>query len=407
FVAHGGQSLTVYPEYRRVLPDPDGVYRVPDIALGRRHRMGIGTIVSDASMQVKYMTGGRIGTVEESFISRMKKGDRFLFGGRMLEFIRVHEMTALVKRSTSKKGAVPRWNGGKMPLSSELAHAMLDCMQEASAHQYEGPEMRAIAPLLELQQRWSALPNRQRLVLETFQSREGQHLFVYPFAGRSVHIGLASLLAYRVAALQPATFSIAVNDYGFELLCAAPFDWSALIARVDLFSPHNLLEDVLASLNAAELAQRRFREIARIAGLVFQGYPGQPKSTRQVQASSSLFYEVFRKHDGGNLLLGQAQREVLEQELELQRLRETLNELQQRTLTLHSTQRATPFAFPLMVERFREMLSTEKLSDRVARMVQQLERDAALPSTRGRVVQAGTASSEVMKRSAISSSRQA
>ncbi len=376
FVGHGGQSLRAYPDYRRVLLDQDGIYRVPDAAIGRRHRMGIGTIVSDASMQVKYMSGGRIGTVEESFISRMKKGDSFLFGGRLLEFVRVHEMTALVKRATSKKGAVPRWNGGKMPLSSELAHAMLDCMQDASQGRYDGPEMQAIEPLLALQQRWSGLPSAQRLVLETHFSREGQHLFVYPFAGRSVHIGLASLVALRVAKSIPTTFSIAVNDYGFELLCAEPLDWQALLRDTDLFGPDNLLEDVVASLNAAELAQRRFREIARISGLVFQGYPGQPKSTRQLQASSSLFFEVFRKHDAGNLLLMQAQNEVLEQELELHRLHETLLELQQRERVLYSTQRATPFGFPLMVERYREMLSTEKLSDRVARMVRQLEQDA-------------------------------
>ena len=376
FVAHGGRSLTVYPEYRRVLPDDAGIYRVPDAALGRRHRMGIGTIVSDASVQVKFMTGGRIGSIEESFISRLKNGDTFLFGGRMLELVRVHEMTAFVKRSSGKKGAVPRWSGGKMPLSSELAHAVLDCLHDAAEDRYDGPEMRAVRPLLELQQRWSGLPSGERLVIETHLSREGQHLFVYPFAGRAVHIGLASLIAYRVATLSPATFSIAVNDYGFELLCGEAFDWDDIFKRADLFTPDNLLADVVASLNAAELAQRRFRDIARIAGLVFSGYPGQPKSARQLQASSSLFFEVFKKHDGDNLLLTQAQQEVFEQELELTRLRATLIELQGRTLAFYHTQRATPFAFPLMVERFREMLSTEKLSDRVARMVKQLEQDA-------------------------------
>jgi ATP-dependent Lhr-like helicase len=380
FVAHGGRSLTVYPEYRRVLPDDAGIYRVPDPALGRRHRMGIGTIVSDATVQVKFMTGGRIGSIEESFISRLKNGDTFLFGGRMLELVRVHEMTAFVKRSNGKKGAVPRWAGGKMPLSSELAHAVLDCMRDAADNRYDGPEMHAVRPLLELQQRWSGLPSGERLVIETHLSREGQHLFVYPFAGRAVHIGLASLVAYRVAALSPATFSIAVNDYGFELLCGEAFDWDAVFKSTELFSPDNLLADVLASLNAAELAQRRFRDIARIAGLVFSGYPGQPKSARQLQASSSLFFEVFKKHDSDNLLLTQAQQEVLEQELELTRLRATLIELQGRTIAFYHTQRATPFAFPLMVERFREMLSTEKLSDRVAKMIKQLEQDALVES---------------------------
>lgn len=376
FVARGGQSLTVYPEYRRVLPDDDGVYRVPDAAVARRHRMNIGTIMSDASMQVQFTTGGRIGTVEESFIARMKKGDHFLFGGRLLELVRVHEMVAYVRRTTGNRPAVPRWQGGRMPLSSELAHAMLERLHAAEEGTFKGPEMQAIRPLLEIQQRWSALPTARRLVAEGLVSREGRHLFLYPFAGRSIHVGLASLLAYRLASAASATFSIAVNDYGFELLTAAPLDWDTLLGpqrRGALFSEDNLLEDVLASLNAAEMARRRFREIARIAGLVFPGYPGQPKSHRQIQASSGLFFEVFQKHEAQNLLLDQARREVLQQELEIGGLRDTLSALRDRELCYYPILRPTPFAFPLMVDRLREKLTTEKLSDRVARMVRQLE----------------------------------
>jgi ATP-dependent Lhr-like helicase len=383
FVARGGQSLTVYPEYRRVLPDEEGVYRVPDVAIGRRHRMGIGTIVSDSSVQVKYMSGGRIGSVEESFISRLKAGDHFLFGGRILEFIRVHEMTAFVKRATGSRGAITRWQGAKMPMSSELAHASLEQLRQAANGIFEGPEMEAIRPLLEIQEKWSALPTTETLVIESMKSREGYHLFVYPFAGRSVHTGLASLMAYRIGKVQPITFSIAVNDYGFELLSGEPVEWGLVFggvtgAQAGLFDTGYLLEDVLDSLNATQLSQQRFREVARIAGLVFQGYPGQPKSNRQVQASSSLFFEVFRKHDAANLLLTQAQREVLEQELELTRLRDTLLELHGRKLAYGEVRRATPFGFALMVERFREKVSTEKLSDRVARMVRELEKAAAI-----------------------------
>ncbi|HEY0488019.1 MAG TPA: ligase-associated DNA damage response DEXH box helicase [Telluria sp.] len=381
FVARGGQSLIAYPEYQRVVPDDDGVYRVPNVALGRRHRMGIGTIVSDSSMQVKYMTGGRIGTVEESFISRLKAGDHFLFGGRILEFVRVHEMTAFVKRATGSRGAVSRWMGAKMPMSSELAHAALEQLRQAEAGEFIGPEMQAIKPLLEIQQRWSALPTIDTLVVESMKSREGYHLFMYPFAGRSVHMGLASLFAYRIGKVQPATFSIAINDYGFELLSPDPVDWKTVFAgatgaQVGLFDTAMLLEDVLDSLNATQLAQQRFREVARIAGLVFQGYPGQPKSTRQIQASSSLFFEVFRKHDAGNLLLTQAQREVMEQELELTRLRDTLGELHGRAVAHCEVRRATPFGFALMVERFREKLTTEKLSDRIGRILRELEKAA-------------------------------
>ncbi|WP_198116835.1 ligase-associated DNA damage response DEXH box helicase [Massilia rhizosphaerae] len=381
FVARGGQSLTIYPEYKRVLPDEEGVYRVPDVKIGRRHRMGIGTIVSDAQMQVKYVSGGRIGSVEESFIGRMKPGDRFLFSGRVLELVRVHEMTAFVKRSDSTRGAVSRWQGTKMPLSSELAHAALEELKLAREGVYDGPEMQALRPLLEIQGRWSALPGNDLLVVESMKSREGYHLFVYPFAGRAVHTGLASLFAFRVGRIMPSTFSVAVNDYGFELLAPEAVDWATVFAAetgadVGLFDTSRLLEDVLDSLNATQLSQQRFREVARIAGLVFQGYPGQPKSLRQVQASSSLFFEVFRKHDSGNLLLTQAEREVLEQELELTRLRDTLVELHGRRVAFREVKRATPFGFPLMVERFREKVSTEKLADRVARMVRELEKAA-------------------------------
>ncbi len=381
FVVRGGQSLVAYPEYQRVVADEEGVYRVPSIALGRRHRMGIGTIVSDSSVQVKYMSGGRIGSVEESFISRLKAGDHFLFGGRILEFIRVHEMTAFVKRASGARGAVSRWQGAKMPMSSELAHAALEQLRQAALGIFAGPEMQAIKPLLEIQQRWSALPTIDTLVVESMKSREGYHLFVYPFAGRSVHMGLASLFAYRIGRTQPITFSIAINDYGFELLAGEPVAWERVFnaptgAGVALFSTEALLEDVLESLNATQLSQQRFREVARIAGLVFQGYPGQPKSARQVQASSSLFFEVFRKHDAGNLLLTQAQREVMEQELELTRLRDTLTELHGRAVAHCAVLRATPFGFALMVERFREKLTTEKLSDRVSRMLRELEKAA-------------------------------
>jgi ATP-dependent helicase Lhr and Lhr-like helicase len=382
FVARGGQSLTIYPEYRRVLPDEAGVHRVPDATIGRRHRMSIGTIVSDAQMKVQYVSGGRIGTVEESFIGRMKPGDRFLFSGRILELVRVHEMTAFVKRSESSRGAVSRWSGTKVPLSAELAHAAREELRLAGQGIYDGPEMRALVPLFEIQERWSALPTSEVLVVESMKSREGWHLFAYPFAGRSVHTGLASLLAYRVGRVMPSTFSVAVNDYGFELLAPEPVDWAAAFAAetgagVALFDTDHLLEDVLDSLNATQLSQQRFREVARIAGLVFQGYPGQHKSMRQVQASSSLFFEVFRKHDSGNLLLTQAEREVLEQELELTRLRETLVELHGRRIAFRDVKRSTPFGFPLMVARFREKVSTEKLNDRVARMLRELEKAAA------------------------------
>jgi len=379
FVRNGGESLTAYPDYRRVEPDEQGVWRVPDARVARRHRMSIGTIVSDANLQLKFWSkggGGRsLGSVEEGFIARLRPGDGFLFAGRQLELVRVENMTAYVKRSTAKKASVPRWNGGRMPLSNELADALVEKLGAAARGEYRSAPMQAVRPLLELQQQWSALPSEHTLLAEILKSREGWHLFLYPFAGRQVHLGLASLLAWRVSQLQPVTFSIAVNDYGFELLSATPVDWQALLTPA-LFSPDELLPDVMASLNAGELALRRFREIARISGLVFGGYPGAQKSTRQVQASSGLFFEVFKQYDAGNLLLTQAQEEVLRQELDVQRLHHTLTRIQAQTLDAHTLKRPSPLAFPLLVERFRESMSSEKLADRIRRMVGDLEKAA-------------------------------
>ncbi|MFT4269112.1 MAG: ligase-associated DNA damage response DEXH box helicase, partial [Xenophilus sp.] len=379
FVRQGGPSLAAYPDYRRAVPDAEGVWRVPDARLARRHRMNIGTIVSDASMSVQFVGGARIGSVEESFVARMKPGDCFLFGGRMLELVRVHEMTAWVRRATGRRPAVPRWNGGRMPLSTTLADAVVAQLARADAGRFDSPELQCVRPLLEIQQRWSHLPTPDTLLAEVLASREGTHLFLYPFAGRPVHMGLAGLIGWRVAQHAPRTFSIAVNDYGFELLSATPVDWAALLSQVlkgGCGERDALLREVLASLNASELAQRRFREIARVSGLIFQGYPGERRSSRQVQASSSLFWEVLRKYDPANRLLAQAEAELLAQELEIGRLAASLARMAGQRLVLQPLARPSPFAFPLMVERFREKLSNENVADRIARMVAQLEQAA-------------------------------
>ena len=378
FVEGGGGSLAAYPEYHRV-QNIDGVYRVPDRGIAKRHRLAIGTIVSDAAMQVKYLSGGPIGSIEESFIARLRKGDCFVFAGRVLEYLRTQDMTAYVQRATKNKGVVPSWAGGKMPLSSELADAVLELLAvaaKADGHLVpDEPEMLAALPMLQTQARLSKLPTPHTLLVEVFTSREGHHVYLYPFAGRNVHLGLASLLAWRLARAAPNTFSVSVNDYGFELLSAEPVDLAPLFDG-RLLDAADLLPDVLHSLNSGELAQRRFREIARVAGLVFNGYPGAPKSTKQLQASSSLFFEVFRKYDAGNLLLTQAQTEVLSQELDIGRLRATLQRMAALAIERVDLKAPSPFSLPLMVERLREKLTTEKLADRLARIVRDAERAA-------------------------------
>ncbi len=290
FCERGGASLTAYPDYHRIAPGDDGVYRVPDRGIAKRHRLGIGTIVSDAAMQVKYLSGANIGTIEEGFIARLRQGDCFFFAGKLLEFIRVRDMAAYVKKAARNKGTVPTWQGSKMALSTEMGDAVLDMMQRASQGDFFEPELEAARPMLQTQARLSRIPRPGVLLVETFRSREGRHLYLYPFAGRHVHLGLASLLAWRLARDRPNTFSMSVNDYGFELVSAEDFDLSPVTGG-QVFSTDNLLHDVLASLNSTELAQRRFREIARVAGPgVLRATPASPRargSCRPRAASSS------------------------------------------------------------------------------------------------------------------------
>ena len=372
FITRGGAALRAYPEYSRVTNEY-GHYFVTDRRVIQRHKMSIGTIVSDTALSVRLLTGGRLGTIEESFIARLQPKDRFIFAGRALELVRVKDLTAWVRKAKTQSGAVPSWQGSRMPLSTELSLAVRNTLEEARTGHFASPELKAVRGILQLQAERALIPAPDELLIERIETREGFHLFVYPFDGRLVHEGLAALFAYRIAQLAPITFSFACNDYGFELLSAeaAPIE-EALEAGL-LGSAH-LLHDITASLNAAELARRQFREIARVAGLIFEGYPGQAKSMKQVQASSGLLYDVFVKYDPDNLLIAQARREVLERQLEASRIGRTLQRLEQSTVRLIDVERPTPLAFPILVDRTRAKLSSEKLADRVKRMTAQAER---------------------------------
>jgi ATP-dependent helicase Lhr and Lhr-like helicase len=374
FITRGGSALSAYPEYNKVI-ERDGRYVARDRMVAMRHRMSIGTIVSEAAMKVRFVRGKTIGTVEENFIARLRPGDVFTFGGRTLKFIRVRDMTAWVRRAHETSSVVPHWTGARLPLSAELAAAVRIKLDQARRGIFEGGEMEAVRPILELQDRWSCIPAADELLIERVRSREGHHLFFYPVEGRLVHEGLAALCAYRLAQLAPITFTLAANDYGFELLSPEPARLEEAI-EAGLLSADHLLHDIPASLNAAELARRQFREIARVAGLIFQGYPGSAKTVKQVQASSGLLYDVFARYDPDNLLLFQAHREVLEKQLERSRLGRTLERISAGRISIKDVERPTPLAFALLVDRAREQVSSEKLLDRVRRMVAPLERAA-------------------------------
>ncbi len=372
FVTHGGEALRAYPEYARVSME-DGKFVISNRMVARRHLLSTGTIVSDSAMDIRYTTGGRLGSVEEAFIARLRPGDRFAFSGKVLQFIRVRDMTAWVKKApVTAGGVIPTWEGGRMPLSNELAAALRNRFAEARNGRFEGPEMQALKTVFETQALISRVPSADEFLVERVETKEGHHLFFYPFAGRLVHEGLAALIALRVSRVKPISFSISCNDYGFELLAPEPAPIEEAFAS-DLLSTERLAQDIPESLNAAEMARRQFREIARVAGLTFNGYPGQNKSVRQLQASSGLLFDVFMRYDSGNLLLDQANREVLERQLERSRMGQTLERLGRATVVIQDMKRPSPLCFPLMVDRTRNRVSSEKLGDRIRRMAAQVE----------------------------------
>lgn len=374
FITTGGPSLVAYDEFKKV--EREGkLYKVMDRKVAMRHRLGMGTIVSDSSVKVQYLSGKYLGSIEEQFVSRLKPGDVFSFAGMNLEYIRIHNMAVQVRKTTQPKGAVPRWAGGRVPLSSQLSAFIRDRLNDALNPENKEPEIKKMQPLLLLQHERSAIPKHNEFLVEQCKSREGFHIFLYPFEGRLVHEGMAALLAYRISKIQPITFSMAMNDYGFELLSDEEIILEHLLEEHELFTDDNLLNDIQHSINSVEMARRKFREIAAIAGLIFQGYPGKSIKTKHLQASASMFFDVIREHEPGNLLIRQAYQETLDQQLEEQRMREALKRINTQKFIFRYTQSPSPFAFPIMVDRLREQLSSEKLEDRVKKMMMQQEKD--------------------------------
>jgi ATP-dependent Lhr-like helicase len=375
FITNGGKTLAQYDEFLKVEVE-NGLFKVNNRRVAMRHRLSIGTITSDLSIRVKWLSGGSLGTIEESFIAKLKPGNTFWFAGRSLEFIKVKDMTAYVKKSNATKGLIPSWNGGRMPLSSQLSAVFRDKLDEVAHGIETDEEVIALKPLFDLQAELSHLPQSHEFLIESFKSREGHHLLFYPFEGRLVHEGMASLLAYRISKIKSASFSIAMNDYGFELLTDEDIPIEQALEDAAFFSIDNLIDDIQHSLNANEMARRKFRDIAHIGGLVFTGYPGQQVKNKHLQASTSLLFEVFNEYEPDNLLVRQAYNEALAFQLEEFRLRAALQRIASQSIILKTIERPTPFAFPIMVDSLgRERLTTETMEERISKMARRYSAD--------------------------------
>ncbi|WP_010227301.1 ligase-associated DNA damage response DEXH box helicase [Gillisia marina] len=389
FITKGSQSLQAYDEYKKVEIEEDGKFKVNDRGVAMRHRLQIGTIVSDAVLTVKYMKGGFIGSIEEWFISKLKPGDVFTFAGRNLELVRIKNMQVIVKSSKSKTSRVPSWQGGRMAFSAQMSELLREEMYEAAAFMDENPEsvtllngkkskssapeLKALKPIFKRQLKESIIPKSEDFLIETFKTREGYHAIFYPFEGRFVHEALGSLLAYRISLLLPISFTLAFNDYGFELLSDQEIDMQQVLDN-NLFSSEFLMDDLYKSLNATEMARRKFRDIAVIAGMVFTGYPNKLIKTKHLQSNSQLLFSVFRDYEADNLLFQQAFRETFEHQLEEGRLRLALERISHQNIIWKACKKPTPFSFPIITDRLREKLSSEKVEDRIRKMLKSLEK---------------------------------
>ncbi|WP_258103664.1 ligase-associated DNA damage response DEXH box helicase [Marinoscillum sp. MHG1-6] len=373
FITTGGKTLGEYDEYAKVYQE-DGIYKIINKRAATRHKLSIGTIVGDPALKVRFMTGGYIGTVEESFISRLNPGDRFWFAGKNLEFVMIKDMTVLVKKSNRKSGRTPVWGGGRLPLSSMLSDVIREKLEASANGDFHDVEMKTIKPILDLQAKWSQVPDRHTLLIEKAKSKFGNHVFFYPFEGLYVHEVLAGVVALRVSRITPITFSMSMNDYGFELLSDQEIPIEEAL-ELDLFSEEGIMEDVQHSINQTEMAKRKFRDVATIAGLIFQGYPGKNIRARHLQASTGILYKVFETYDKENLLIQQAMDEVMTMQLEHSRLFEAIRRINAQKIVLMDTKSPTPFAFPIVVDTIRRQnLSSEQLIDRVTKMQMQLEK---------------------------------
>ncbi|MGB2085739.1 MAG: ligase-associated DNA damage response DEXH box helicase [Flavobacteriaceae bacterium] len=371
FLVKGSQSLEHYDEYKKVSVLEDGTHKVLHKGIAMRHRLSMGTIVSDAQLKVRYQRGGYLGNIEEWFISKLKPGEVFTFSGKNLELLRIHNMDVIVRKSKAKKAKIPAWMGGRMSFSAHLSDLLKSALFDQ--RNYQTKEFIALQPVFSQQQKESIIPQSHQFLIERFKTREGYHTVFYPFEGYAIHEAMASLLAYRISLLSPISFSMSFNDYGFELLSDQAFEQEAFIDN-DLLSATHLMADLEKSINISEMARRRFRDIAVISGLVFQGFPNQPIKTKHLQSGAQLFYDVFKAYETDNLLYQQALEETFDHGMERGRMTQVFEKIGQQEIVWRECLHPTPFSFPLITDRLRSKLSSERVEDRIKKMFLQLEK---------------------------------
>ncbi|SHJ95117.1 ligase-associated DNA damage response DEXH box helicase [Epilithonimonas mollis] len=369
FLTIGGNVLKSYEEFHKIVVMEDGLHKVTSRKIAMLHRMNMGVIVSDAMLKVKFISGGYIGMVEEYFISRLKKEERFILAGRVLEVAMIKDMTVFVRASKGKAQA-PSYLGGRLPLSSNLGHFLREKLSGALNPKASEKELKFLYPLLANQEERSHIPREDEFLVELIKNREGYHLFMYPFEGRLVHEVMAALIAFRISKLSPISFSMAMNDYGFELFSDKEISLNEENLE-KILTRENLMNDVISSINSAEMARRKFRDIALISGMVIQNYAGTQRSNKSLQSSAGLIFKVLEDYDPNHFLVRQAYTEVFNAQLQEQRLVEAFKRIEKSKVILKFANTFTPLSFPIKVDSLRQTLTSEDLDSRIHKLIQQ------------------------------------
>jgi ATP-dependent Lhr-like helicase len=266
----------------------------------------------------------------------------------------MREMMAEVSRASGEEPKVPSYEGGRLPLTTNLSRRVRAIIAEPGRwHALPEP----VAEWLRLQRWRSELPDRDGLLIETFPREGKEFLVAYCFEGRNAHQTLGMLLTRRMERMGLGPLGFVASDYIIGV-------WSLAAARdMDaLFDEDMLGEDLETWMADSSLLKRTFRNVAIIAGLIERRQPGLEKTGRQLTVNSDLIYEVLRQHEPQHILLRATQADAAGGLLDVRRLADMLKRVKGR-IRHRRLDRVSPLAVPALIEIGRETIDGSSADD--------------------------------------------
>ncbi|MBB4642439.1 ligase-associated DNA damage response DEXH box helicase [Rhizorhapis suberifaciens] len=353
FIENGGYALRAYDRFRRLTKDAKGLWRVSHPKFILQYRMNAGIIVDQPILDVRFVNGRKLGTVEEAFAATLSPGDRFFFSGLSLEVVRMHA-TDLLVRASAKSARIPSWGGTRMAMSTNLAKRVRAFLGDPAQWERFPSDVRE---WLEVQARRSRLPQPGQLLVETFPHEDRYYMVAYSFEGWNAHQSLGMLLTRRMEDRGLLPIGFVSNDYALGVYSLKPVTDPAALFSADILE-HEFVEWVEKS----SLLKRAFRDVAVISGLVERQHPGKRKTGRQVTFSTDLIYDVLRKYEPDHLLLKAAWEDARARMTDVGRLADLL-ERASGTMLHMDLPRVSPLAVPVLILIGREHVAQSTTDD--------------------------------------------